>query len=165
MTIIQKISTVNLKRKIDIFLFFIALVFTYTSCSPCGNWTFQKITHAGPSFTCARMIHSPTQIFNGLTLEFLNGPYGTFCYVSCCAGQIKASVFPHYSSFTLYIESSQFSFWGYLEEGNQRLKLPEEATQLIITAFLNQHNVSIAVSDYYSTFKPDNFSKYYCKFN
>lgn len=136
-------------------------VFILSSCSSYGGWQYQEISNAGPSYSCARIKHEPTKRFNGLALEFQKGAYGVIGYVSVPINQIAPSKdYPKYSVVTLYLAEEKLTFWGYLEEGCQRLKLPEDATHLIIEALASDEKVAIALTGYYSEFFPENFRKF-----
>lgn len=72
----------------------------------------------------------------------------------------RSQEYPEYTPITLYIGGQNRSFYGYLEQGDQRIQLPNEATDMIFNALENGNRVGIAITERYSVFEPEDFCHY-----
>ncbi len=140
----------------------IALLFFFLPCcSPKTGWVYQEVKTKPITSNSANLRIPVANPFNGLELQFLKGTFGTRAYLSVQAREILPQA---NDPVAIIVNEQPYSFATTRMEGGQRLLLPEEATQLLISALSKNQKVIIAASGgFYSEIPPTNFGKPYRK--
>lgn len=141
--------------------FLISLV----SCSSSKQlWKFRTIKATYPCSTYTKIYLPTCHPFNGLEAELLcNGPDMALflnalilCFPNNTDIQGKIVV-------DVCIDEQYYQFLADRFEGGQRLKLPNEAMQLIIASLLDNSPVKVSVDRYEAILETGNFKEVYLK--
>lgn len=136
-----------------------------SSCTPARQaWKLTTITATFPCSTYAKAYLQTCNPFNGLEVELLCNGADTTLFLNALmlcfppaqndSGKIDVDI---------CIEDQSFQYPGDRYEGGQRIRLPEEAKQLIIASLLEDIPVTIAVGRYQAIIYSENFKKVYHK--
>lgn len=148
--------------KIAILLF--TSLFVNGCTSYCG-WSYQEIKKEEGLLNSARLAYDSTAI-QGISLEFQSGCYGILGYAYIMNGQIAESTeFPTFTPIAITTSEKKHLFWGFEEEGKQRILLPNAATLLILETLAAGENITVNLNGFYGQFEPENFAKYYSRFS
>lgn len=135
------------------------LLFVLAGCQTPQEWIFRDVVSDSPRFDSKLLMHIPGSYFNGIEIQILDGEFGRVGYLCVHSHQICSSLF------SLEIENEVFFFNGYLMEGAQKMKMPEDTLSLLISALLRGQTVYIYCENYFTILEPCNFSSQYKKFN
>lgn len=128
------------------FILFIVLLY---SCSPRSCWLYQEVDSDCPQYNSANLTHPSANTFNGIGLQLLTGPFGTLGYLNVYCGSIPSFDEEGRTAKVLFIiDGTHYQFDGILHEGQQKVLLPDEATQLVIRALLDNQSVCIVMKGY-----------------
>ncbi len=141
----------------------LALLFLFLSaCSSKTGWDYRAVQTKPIASNSANLRIPVTNPFNGLELQFLKGSFGTRAYLSVHAREIPSQA---NDPIVIVVDDQSYSFATTRMEGGQRLLLPEEATQLLISALSNTQKVTIAApGGFSSVISSKKFGKLYRKF-
>lgn len=113
-----------------------------TGCSREKSWQHQEIKTPRLETPSQSLTFRAKEESEKLELQFLQGSYGTLTYInakSCIPRADKTA------PVNISVDGTLFSFQAVCMQGNQRLLLPKEATDLLIESLSSQKKVEIAL--------------------
>lgn len=131
-----------------VFLCFLA------SCCQQKGWIYSEVVSDGSQFDSNLLMHVPSNQFSGIEVQILTGEFGRVGYLC---------VYRHITNptFVFQIDDHQYIYEGIIMEGNQRMQIPDKATELLITALLNNQSILIYFDSFSTYLNPENFGKKY----
>lgn len=142
---------------------FILFLTFFSSCSkPCLGWKLSTIHAVYPCSTYAKARLTPCNPFSELEAELLcNGKDTSFFLNALMLGFPPAETCEGKINVNVMIAEQSYEYASERLEGGQRIKLPEQAKQLIISTLLDGDSVIISIDRYQTVLIPDNFEKVY----
>lgn len=133
------------------------------SCSKsCREWELSTIKATYPCATYAKARLAPQNIFNGIETEFLIAGKDATIFLNAFTLCFPASDDDDgIVEVDLAIEEQSYRFLGERLTGGQRIKLPEDAKQLIITSLLECRSIVVSVGRFQTEIVPGNFEDVY----
>ncbi len=143
-----------LSRKAVCIITLLLLVFSLTGCRGKG-WFYSDVKSDCARFNSALLSHCSPEAFNGIELQLLRGEFGILAFLNISSGSLNSP------TAALEIEGIRYLYTAHVMQGGQRVLLPPEAADFIITSLLNGLNVKICLNGYMSEFFPENFARKY----
>jgi len=135
-----------------------------SGCRSDTSWTVDHVASGRSRFNSTKLTYTAADPINGLDLEFLKTREHLYVYLNVHSVPIPPlKTDPHHSFVYITVDTERHRFEAVRREGGQRLLLPEDAINLIISSLNQQLPVEIAVSGYSSLISPSDFSKKYKK--
>ncbi len=108
------------------------------------------MTKTAQEHRSARVTFTPDSTFCTLQLELLQGEFGTIGYLNTVRGNL-----PPTDKVTIAIGEKISIVDGIRLEGNQKMRLPDQATELIIDSLLEEKQIKIILQNYHVQVEPD----------
>lgn len=135
----------------------------FVSCSPKNQyWKFRTINADFPYSSYSKAYLATCHPFDGLEVELLFNGFDSILFLNTLilcfpestdgSGMIEVKI---------NIEDRSYIFLADRFEGGQRIKLPENAKQLIIASLLDGRCPQIIVDRYHAILQSDNFRRIY----
>lgn len=128
-----------------------------TGCCQQKNWVYREVVSDYPQFDSSQLIRRPSNEFSGIEVQILNCACERVGFLSIYCGEIHSPIF------IIEIDNGRYVYEGLLMEGSQKVQMPDEATELLITALLDGQMVQIYFDHFSVTLYPENFSRQYRK--
>lgn len=142
---------------------FACLIFLFlVSCrSQCRQWELATIQSDCPSLTYAKVFLPTCNNFKGLSAELVSNAEGVVFYLNALTFQFQKSSDPGFSTVDIEIDGQWYSSQAIRLEGGQKIILPQELQELIVTALVADQPVEVRVGRYHELLIADNFTKTY----
>lgn len=139
-----------------------------TGCRSQTPWTTDRISSGQSKFNSTKLAYTAEDPINGLDLEFLKIQDTLYAYLNVHSVPIPPLKKGEgngiqYSAVYITIGPEKHRFEAIRREGGQRLLLPNDAADLILSSLKKELPVGIAVSGYSSLVTPSDFAKQYKK--
>lgn len=145
-------------------LFALCLI-TLTACSTstCRQWEIQEILTKSPCFNGGRLLLDADSDYSHLELEIIRNSSGIRFYLNLLFLQAPPlQEDPSRTCLIIQFENQEpWTVYPYLLEGNQRLLLPGDVSDILIQSLLNEECFTIQIGRSQITVIPDNFIKTY----
>ncbi len=134
-----------------------SFLFFLTSClSSSPEWTTQSTANSSSPYHSTRLLFSPHDFRSEVEVEFLQGSYGTFCYLNTSfLPFLPDPCNPLISCVVLQIANQEKEkVIGERLEGGQRILLPTEVGCRILDALKNKEQVELTIGRYHVEIRP-----------
>ncbi len=154
-------------RKRVLFALFSLMILNACS-TPCRQWQLTSNTGSKRDFCSSLLYLSPEDKFSGLEVAIFNTSAGKTTYINVFGIELESEGqspegYPTIAV-TFCIDGHPQAFLGFLLQGNHRILLPENASNILVEALHQNQIVDISVTHYSTRIIPDNFVKHYQKF-
>lgn len=129
---------------------FVNLLCLASSCHHQSPWSTSQINSHDPHFSSLQVAFYAEDPVHGLDVEFLKTFQNLYLYLSTHAP------FKH-SWVDITIDGQKLRFQGHPQKGYQRLLLPKDATELILSALARQSPIDIAIAGFNTRIPPGHF--------
>ncbi len=156
------VSCVRRRKALVAFL----LIFLPGCCffTPCGVWEYADVCGSCPEYSSSVIIFPRQTELDAVSIEIANGySTGVRLYVNLHFCGVECDEEDQTIPLEFQMEGQTYTTTAQVFEGGQHLLLPDDATDLIIGAFLSDQPVEIHVDEYHATIPPSNFCKVYNK--
>lgn len=133
---------------------------------PPNCWEYREIDRLDtPCEKTVLLQYEPDNRFSGIELQFLRGDFGMITYLNVyCQTILPSSLDPCASNVFIRIDDQDSFYLAHRMEGGQRLLLPEEAQEQLITNLWNGKEVTVLLDGYCTTYSPNYFRRLYKDF-
>jgi hypothetical protein len=135
------------------------LLFLITSCSPTAKWHLETPNSLFSKGRWGRLYLLPKDCYAGISLEIIRSEGTEWCYINSYTLGFTEDTPP----LILTIDGISYPFEGKRLEGFQRVLMPPDAAQLLITALLDGHSIDLTAGNYQILLHPLNFGRNYVK--
>lgn len=123
------------------------LILILGSCRP-SPWIYQSVCSDFPQFNSSQITYLSKDPFQEIEVQILNGHFGKIVFFNALCGELKSDLF------TLKIQERHYQYRGMMMEGNQRLMLPLEAAEQLLSAIFKGYEVFASMDHYYANLSP-----------
>lgn len=123
-----------------------------TSCKTYPHWYREQVCSCNLNY---RLSYESCDPFVQLTVEIIQSDSGLRMYVNTFSRPLTSS------QISVTVGEASLSFSGYLLEGQQRLLLPDEARDWILSSLLEDNCVQIRAGPYQATISPAKLATLY----
>lgn len=137
-----------------------ALSMLLTACcsEPIRYWKLENNCGYCPMFESARMYLKPANQFAGIELEFVWSPYGLRLYLNVSGLQIPSNPCdPTTSLVFISFKDHSYSFAAPRFQGGQRLLIPDDVRNEIVSYMQDEQTVFIQTGSYQADISPCEF--------
>lgn len=143
-------------------LFILSLLFC-SACTQCREWKFDCEKTPSPEYSSSQMI-LPAQENETLALEIVSTISGLRMYVNVYSIPLSPLPFDDKKiDVTFSTEEASFIVVADLLIGGQRVLLPPQTTEWMITTLLDFRTVKVSVGRYSAEITPASFQEHYFK--
>lgn len=136
-----------------------------TGCTANSNpWTIDRIAAGDPSFDSSRIRFASSQPHSPLFFEVLKMGDRIEAFFSLTRFRFTPLKGSHEINILLTIEDRTYEALAPVHEGQMRLKIPQEMTQIMIQALQDGKKVAILVDGFEEWLDPQQFSPSFTKF-
>lgn len=140
------------------------LFFTVTSCaSTTDQWKLRRIDSSN-DIVCAHLCLPPKNTFRNLEVFFQKDGQDTKIFLNIYSTPFQKDA-NGMASVVIYIDDSPTPFEAPVLAGNQRILLPENATELLLVALNEKRAIVIATGKYFAEVHSEDFEQAFHKFN
>lgn len=145
----------------------ITLFFFFVSCStPCHQWYLEETITSCPCYNSAILVLPVQNKFKELEIEIVRGPYDTKMYLNAFSLPFPLdSEDPDKTQILLAIDGKTETIVADRLLGGQRLWIPTDVSEQIISALLNDQVVHIGIGRYQTDIIQENFNCLYSDLN
>ncbi|MBS0652994.1 MAG: hypothetical protein JSR39_05635 [Verrucomicrobia bacterium] len=134
------------------------------SCRSSSPWALDRVESGNSDFNSAKLTFPANDPIHGIDVEFLNTSKNLYVYLNVHSIPIPAlKNNPKYAFVHLTIGTEKYRFEALRREGGQRLLLPEEAVDLMISSLRKNLPIEIKVSGYSTQITPSGFPEKFKK--
>lgn len=137
-------------------------IFFLVSCSQATPWSINHIKTGNACFDSSELCYRSSDPANGLDLEMIRTQESLRLYLS-----VRSRIIPPYKNnpqeaiVEVLANGEKHRFIAFRHEGGQRVLLPEECQNLILSQLKDNHPVAISLSGYKNIIEPTSFSSFY----
>jgi hypothetical protein len=141
----------------------ILALFLFNCAGNCRKWFLEEEITACPQYNSGKLYLPAEEICRGLELEIVRSASGMRMYLNTFSLPFSPdNSNPNLSPFFITIACDEPAlFLGELLEGGQRVLLPIEVSQQIVSALLDNQSVVIKAGRYQTEIVPTSFAKLY----
>lgn len=140
------------------------LFFTITSCaSTADKWKLRRIDSSN-DFVCAHLSLPPTNTFRNLEVVFQKDGTTTKVFLNTYSIPFQRDE-SGMTPVVIYIDGVPSSFKAPVLAGNQRILLPQDATEILLVALNEKKAIVITTGKYSAEVHSEDFSRAFDKFN
>ncbi len=133
----------------------LGLIMLLPACSSHKEWNASQVVSRSKPFNSAQLQYTSDNELQGVGVELLKGAFGTLGYLNVSARQIPTlPEAPEMSIVVLVIEGEKFPYHANRMEGGQKLLLPSEATEKLISTLESNQAVSIHLDGFMTKLEP-----------
>ncbi len=141
-------------------LFILAIALASNSCSNKGNWKVDKINSGSTLHSSTRISSLSNKASNQIHLEIFKLQEGTRGYIFSKSHPIPCfEQNPTQTALTIKTDDEILFYLGARHEGGQRILLPPDALEKIISSLKNGISITIEVPGAETTLNPKGFPK------
>lgn len=141
---------------------FLFLLATSCSSSSCPKWQIEETITCSPCYNSGKIFFPPPDEFSGLELELARGPDDVRMYINVFSIEISGEADDSNAAQVLVDFGGEAeTFTANILQGGQRLLLPPEATERILSSLLDGDYITISVDRYKAEIPSENFPKLY----
>jgi hypothetical protein len=133
------------------------LFFSLAACQRESPWAVSQIQTGNKAFDSSRLSYFSKDKINGIDLEWIQTETELYCYLQVHSHAIQNP------QVTLIIGDEKEQFSCPRHRGGQRLLLPEELKQKILSALEAGSSLTLTVDDYRVTLEPTDFRRSFKK--
>jgi len=134
------------------------------SCQSSNSWEVSHIQTGNKSYNSARLSYPVHDIVNGVAVEMICAQGHVNTYLEVHSQTIPAyEGNPKEALVVMKIAGKSIKGIAYRHEGGQRLSLPLDLHELLITSLQNKQPVTIVLEGYYTKIDPEQFSEQYAQ--